>query len=147
MMNILVCIDGSEHGYEAIKKAGEIASNTGSKKISVIYVRETSEHIPVFSESNGQLRQRFSERKEEVTEKIFLEAINILNQYNVECEKIIEDGDPVDRIKEVVSKNDFDLVVIGHRGLGRIQSMVLGSVSHGVVREVKADILVVKKKQ
>lgn len=146
-MNILVCVDGSEQSYEAVKKAGELAKNAGSKEISVICVREPSEYTPVFAESDGQLRKRFEARKEEATKKVFSEVEIILNDIGVKCNKMIEDGHPVSKINEVCSKENFDLVVIGNRGLGRLRSMLLGSVSYGVAQEIKTDVLIVKNKR
>jgi isocitrate dehydrogenase len=40
--------------------------------------------------------------------------------------------------------NDFDLVVIGSRGLNTLQEMVLGSVSYKVAKRVKCPVLLVK---
>jgi nucleotide-binding universal stress UspA family protein len=39
---------------------------------------------------------------------------------------------------------DFDLIVMGSRGLGGIKEYILGSVSNQVVHEAKSPVLVVK---
>ena len=39
---------------------------------------------------------------------------------------------------------NFDLVIIGSRGLNSLQEMVLGSVSHKVVKRVKCPVHIVK---
>ena len=42
------------------------------------------------------------------------------------------------------NENNVDLLVIGSRGLNSLQEMVLGSVSHKVIKRVNCPALVVK---
>ena len=53
-------------------------------------------------------------------------------------------GDPGPAIVDYANKENFDLVVIGSRGLNSLQEMVLGSVSHKVVKRVNCPVLIVK---
>ena len=53
-------------------------------------------------------------------------------------------GEPGPAIVEYANKENFDLVVIGSRGLNSLQEMVLGSVSHKVVKRVNCPVLIVK---
>ncbi|MGB8270820.1 MAG: universal stress protein, partial [Priestia megaterium] len=41
-------------------------------------------------------------------------------------------------------KNNFNLVVIGSRGLNSLQEMVLGSVSHKVAKRVHCPVMIIK---
>lgn len=45
---------------------------------------------------------------------------------------------------EFANKGDFDVAIVGSRGLNTLQAMVLGSVSHKIVKRVKAPVLIVK---
>lgn len=45
---------------------------------------------------------------------------------------------------EFANKMDFDVAVVGSRGLNTHQEMVLGSVSHKIAKRVKAPVLIVK---
>ncbi|MBT2670624.1 universal stress protein [Streptomyces sp. ISL-14] len=53
-------------------------------------------------------------------------------------------GEPGPSILDYANKEQFDLVIIGSRGLNSLQEMVLGSVGHKVVKRVKCPVLVVK---
>jgi len=53
-------------------------------------------------------------------------------------------GDPASAIAAYAEKNGVDLVVIGSRGLGKVQSALLGSVSRKVSELTKAACLIVK---
>jgi nucleotide-binding universal stress UspA family protein len=53
-------------------------------------------------------------------------------------------GHPVDEIVGAAARPDVDLVVVGARGLGALQRLLLGSVSEGVLRHVDRPVLIVK---
>lgn len=53
-------------------------------------------------------------------------------------------GEPGPAIVEFTNNNSYDLLVIGSRGLNAFQEMVLGSVSHKVVKRANCPVMVVK---
>jgi nucleotide-binding universal stress UspA family protein len=53
-------------------------------------------------------------------------------------------GRPIDEIVGAAARPDVDLVVVGARGLGALQRVLLGSVSEGVLRHVHRPVLIVK---
>jgi nucleotide-binding universal stress UspA family protein len=59
-------------------------------------------------------------------------------------ERQIVVGHPVDEIVAAAARPGIDLVVVGARGLGAVQRMLLGSVSEDVLRHVDRTVLVVK---
>ena len=53
-------------------------------------------------------------------------------------------GHAIDEIVGAAAQPDVDLVVVGARGLGALQRLLLGSVSEGVLRHVHRPVLIVK---
>jgi nucleotide-binding universal stress UspA family protein len=53
-------------------------------------------------------------------------------------------GDPKSDTIDFMKQNNFDLVVIGSRGLGGIKETFLGSVSNTIVHKSHVPVLVVK---
>jgi nucleotide-binding universal stress UspA family protein len=53
-------------------------------------------------------------------------------------------GDPAREIAAYADSEDADMIVVGSRGHGAIASVLLGSVSRGVLRESKRPVLVVR---
>ena len=53
-------------------------------------------------------------------------------------------GDPATEIVSYADNNAIDLIVLGSRGLGQVESMLMGSVSRKVGNKTKADCLIVK---
>jgi len=54
-------------------------------------------------------------------------------------------SNPSRALINVAKHEDFDLIVVGSRGLGSVASFLLGSVSRQVVSKAHCDVLVVKK--
>ncbi len=54
------------------------------------------------------------------------------------------EGDAVPAICALAEAEGAELIAMGHRGLGDLASLVLGSVSHGVLQRTKAAVLLVK---
>jgi nucleotide-binding universal stress UspA family protein len=64
----------------------------------------------------------------------------------VEVECSVVDGRPADEIVHAAAEPAVDLVAVGARGLGRIERLVLGSVSEHVLHRVDCSVLVVKSR-
>jgi len=57
--------------------------------------------------------------------------------------KLVE-GRPSDKIIETAEKGNFDIIIMGSRGLGGIKEFFLGSVSDRVADEAACPVLIVK---
>lgn len=135
---ILLAVDGSENSIRATDEAVKIASLIPTSKIEVIYVADITKvknevlHAQGKEELDYARRKRFSPIEEKIKSE------------NVNYELKILHGYPGPTIIEYANEEKVDLVVIGSRGLNTLQEMVLGSVSHKVVKKVNCPVLVVK---
>ena len=59
-------------------------------------------------------------------------------------EKIASSKNAVDTIVGFASKNKFDVIIIGSRGLGSPKVNYVGSTAHGIVHSSKVPVLVIK---
>lgn len=135
---ILLAVDGSEHSIRATNEAIKIANLCNDPKVEVIFVADFSKaknnvlHVHDKEELEVSRRKKLSPIEEK------LKANNL--SYNIQ----VLHGEPGPTIVDYANKEDFDLTVIGSRGLNSLQEMVLGSVSHKVVKRVKCPVLIVK---
>ncbi|MCY8631696.1 universal stress protein, partial [Bacillus spizizenii] len=53
-------------------------------------------------------------------------------------------GEPGPTIVSYANENQFDMLIVGSRGLNSLQEMVLGSVSHKVAKRANCPVLIVK---
>lgn len=67
-----------------------------------------------------------------------------LQEANISYQTTILKGYPGPEIVRYANEQQVDLVVIGSRGLNSLQEMVLGSVSHKVMKRVQCPALIVK---
>lgn len=135
---ILLAIDGSEHSLRATQEAIKIASLTKESHIEVLLIAEFSKAKNEILHSEGKEELEVSRRKKlsPATEK--------LKSNNLSYEITILHGEPGPTIVDYSNKESFELLVIGSRGLNTFQEMVLGSVSHKVVKRVHCPVLIVK---
>jgi len=68
----------------------------------------------------------------------------LITEANINHKVTILHGTPGPEIVKYANGSKVDLVVIGSRGLKRLQEMVLGSVSHKVIKQVSCPALIVK---
>ena len=136
---ILLATDGTESATPARKAAAELSAKTDSH-IELVYVGEDISSPAAYndpSDSDQQAAQNARELLDEVTSKIEEDGGRVSESHIVPGEK------PADEIVKLTREQDVGLVVVGSRGLGRLQYAVQGSVSATVVREAECPVLVV----
>lgn len=135
---ILLASDGSENAVRAAKEAVKIASCCKEAIIEVVYV------VDLERVKTDVLHARSAEELDLERRKKNSKVIQYLNEANVNYKTTILRGNPGPEIVKYANEQQVDLVVIGSRGLNTLQEMVLGSVSHKVMKRVKCPALVVK---
>jgi len=136
--HILLAADGSENAVRAAKEAIKMASCLEDSTVEIVYVVD-------FDKSKSEVLHSSSsevinlERRKKITkvEQLFKES-------NVSYKVIFLHGSPGPEIVKYANEQKVDLVVIGSRGLNGLQEMVLGSVSHKVMKRVNCPALIVK---
>ncbi len=72
------------------------------------------------------------------------EATAKFKEKGIEPHTILEEGHASHTISRIADEGDYDMVIMGNRGLGGLKKIFLGSVSNAVIQETKASVLVVK---
>ncbi|GED20847.1 MULTISPECIES: universal stress protein [Bacillales] len=135
---LLLAVDGSENSLRATDEAVKIASLISDCRIEIIYVVDYSKSKNEILHSQGKEELEYTRRKilSPIEEKV--------KSKNIEYKLEILHGYPGPTIIEYANKEKVDMVVIGSRGLNSLQEMVLGSVSHKVMKRVNCPALIVK---
>ncbi|WP_428908363.1 universal stress protein [Niallia sp. Krafla_26] len=136
--NILLAADGSFHSYRAAEKAIELAKFVPHSYIEIVYVIDlNASKADVLNYSNPiQIEQKRREKVE------FIEKL--AKKHGVRYVIKILRGEPGPSIVKYCNENQFNLVIIGSRGLNVMQEMVLGSVSHNVAKRANCPVMIVK---
>lgn len=141
MKKILVAVDGSKNSDKALAEAKKIGTCLESH-ISVIYVMEDIMSHPYvhMQDYKGALDEAFKDQGTEVLER----AKKELEDYNGEVEFLLKPGNPGNRILKVAEEGEYDLIVMGSRGLNAVSRVMIGSVSNKVVNRSDVSVLIVK---
>lgn len=128
---ILVAVAGRGLCEQMLKQLMEIPSVQGAQ-VTVLHV------VP-----NQVSSDAMSEKLEEGG-KILAEAIKSLNLDPNKVTARLKQGDPKTIVCEVADEIDADLIIMGSRGLGRLQAILENSVSQYVFQLTSRPMLLVK---
>ncbi len=141
---ILVPLDGSTPSLEAAKRAVKIAENFGAEVtfFHVQYSLESYINLPhIFApETYNQMREEFKVQGETILEN----AINEVDAQGVTILKKLSAGDPGKQIIEESKEGQYDLVVMGSRGLTGLQDFLMGSVASRVSKHAPCAVLIIR---
>ncbi len=133
---ILVGIDGSERSYKAASYAAELAAKYDAK-VTLMYVASSSTYSDRFA-----AKPTYVPNEDILTGEIFDPAKRILEEKGVAFDTAMELGNPAQLLLDR-SKQDYDLIVVGAKGVSGIQGFLMGSVSSRVVQHSQVPVLVV----
>ena len=143
---ILVGLDGSSHGIDATRAAIELAKTFGSELhlLTVTRPYKVSAKLRQYLEAENLL----GEPKyvlDDMTSSIVADAKEIAGDSGLENVKtIVREGKPARTLLEYAKDNGIDLVVVGSRGVGEVDSALLGSVSQKVSLLSDCTVLIVR---
>lgn len=129
---LLVPTDGSGPAAAALELAARIASETAT--VHVLHVSEPSADGD--AGSDGVLEQ--------TPEEILTDARGSIATAGTSVLTAVREGAPREQILEYVDAHDIEIVSIGSHGRRETESLVLGSVTEGIVRDAPVPVLVVR---
>jgi len=138
---ILLATDGSSDAREAARYARELAIRDSAGVIVVT----AFDPIPTFL-GEPQESEVEAERVAEAR-RIAEEAAQYLKKAGVQVIIEVLEGPAAQAILKVADVRQTDLIVMGSRGHGALASLMLGSVSRGVLAEARTPVLIVKARR
>ena len=134
---ILVPMDGSKNSFRGLDYAIHLARQCGST-ITGLNV------IPFYPKSLILTPISYEKELAKKAKEFMAKAKVRCAQYGIVFSEKITDGHEVEEITGFATEKNFDLIVIGARGLGSVKEVFLGSVSNGVLHKSKIPVLIVK---
>lgn len=131
IQKILLAVSGLGHAEEMLKTLAQLPS-IQKAKVTVLHV------------VSGQTTTEVMTAKWEEGGKILANAIQTLNLDPSQISSILRQGDPKDVVCQVADEIDADLIIMGSRGLKRLQSILSNSVSQYVFQLSSRPMLLVK---
>lgn len=136
---VVVGVDGSDHSLNAAEKAVAIARRFGARLLIATVVRPPEGWWGIggappppdaFASAVVEGRRRILDRAEES-----------LDLDGIEYDMVEEVGDPAIQLAELCRSEEADLLVVGRRGAGLVERIVVGSVADRVAHTAPCPVL------
>ncbi len=139
LKKILVATDGSIHA----KKAMDFTSDISLKyKVTVYLIHVIA---PLHSVAEAYVFQQIKDNQQRVAGEIIGKAEKEIKKKGVEgYQSTILQGNPAQEIIESARDNNVDMMIMGSRGAGKIEMLMLGSASRKVCHLADCTCLTVK---
>ncbi len=136
---ILLAVDGSEHAQRAAQVAADLARASKSKEVRIVVVYDP---LPSFL-GEPNMSQAIAARTMEA-EQVLGKAKAVMGSVPGEVHEEILEGSAAETIVKVAATRKSDIIVMGSRGLGRLEGALLGSNSQKVVSHAPCPVLIVR---
>jgi len=146
---ILVPLDGSKFSIRALNYAINLAKFTGSEIVGIFVIPTDVSPIPfddLFDPLSSIYPLGYKTKLTKYGQKILDSADNKCVKNNIKFTKNILFGNPDTELIAFAEKkkNNIGLVIMGSRGHGHVEEILLGSVSYNVVHKSKKPVLLIK---
>lgn len=136
---MLVAIDGSESGFHALRQSFRLASDEKSWITVVCVVPPYVGDLDMVAVGN----MMDSIRKP--CENALAEAERIAKSEGALIKTVCEEGEAYQRIVDLAESENAELIIMGRRGLRRLERALMGSVTARVIGHSQRDVLVVPR--
>ncbi len=143
LKRILLATDGSEGSSKAAHAALSLAQKFETP-LTVVNVFEPFLPLPEMASAEGQSEQTHDSLSARVLEVVCQQIRSAAQEYGVVVSVFQERGDPAESLVRFADEHQFDLIVMGSRGLGTFKSLLLGSVSHRIAHHAHCPVLIVR---
>lgn len=144
---VLFAVDGTENSYNSIKRTIDIM-NFKKTIVEVIHVKRGKESLPPEVLSDKVWLETILQKEQELSNEILERASDIAekNGVKIDSKKTLE-GSPIEEILSYTEKNEKELVVMGSHGREGLSSLLLGSVSKGILDNTYCPVLIIPTKK
>jgi nucleotide-binding universal stress UspA family protein len=153
-MKFLVAIDGSQGSQHALDKTVQLASVCQASVVLLTVVEPVlTPYYPTVAVmpmgdplfiTPGIGAQEREEQTQKAGQAILDHAQGVCQQAHLTCQTLLKRGSVREIICDVANDEAPDILVIGSRGLGSVERLMLGSVSDYVIHHAPCPVLVVR---
>lgn len=139
--NVVAGIDGSDQSRHAACVSADIARRNGATLHLVTIVRPPEGWWGIVGSppTPSALSKSLTDAQREILDSVMSD----LDLTDIEVIQVEDVGDPARMLLDYAQKVDADVMVIGRRGAGLIERIMLGSVANRVVHDAECPVLLV----
>jgi nucleotide-binding universal stress UspA family protein len=140
MYRVLVPVDGSETAERAARHAAEIARRLGDCEIRLLNVQDPVEEM----QTHGLAREAIAAHREQLAREAGAGARAVLEKSGVRFSFEWRYGDAAQAIVQTAREGRFDAIVMGTRGAGALETLLIGSVAYKVLHLATVPVTLIK---
>jgi nucleotide-binding universal stress UspA family protein len=146
--NILVAVDGSANSDRALDFALGLSEKFGAA-LAILNVSESLSMNAVPAEqsaSSGASMASIAKDVGKIHEEVLRKAVARAREVKpgLVVSSIIRQGDPAAEIVNAAKEGGFDVIVVGHKGMGKVREFFMGTISEKVAHLAICPVIIVK---
>ncbi|MBC2725835.1 universal stress protein [Desulfosporosinus sp.] len=161
-LKVLLYADGSPHSFSATVYAASLFSSIPNMQLTVLHIQENaqgsiegdynlletwssnpnSDWVEHLVEENSETRTEYS-RILAITNKIFSKRGQYVNRQVIYSNYNIPDI--TEAILSFATKKNYELIIMGTRGMTSLKGLIHGSLAHSVLNKSDIPVLLIKK--
>lgn len=137
---ILLAYDGSESSVNALHQAISLVRRGMGVELLIIVVM----HIP---EAASEMYAAYEARGfvSEIAGSLASDAMDIVHKEGIDARTIVRHGIPYVEIVKAAEDEDVSIIMLGRRGMTRLERVLLGGVTSRVIGHTSRNVLVVPR--
>jgi nucleotide-binding universal stress UspA family protein len=137
---VLLATDGSSHAERAADAAIHLAKELTNTSVTLLHVSASA------PKRSDLVNARFDVKSVllEEAHRAILTTKQKFRSEGIPIKLEVALGDPATEIVKHAENGQYGLIIVGSRGLNRLNEVLLGSVSHQVAHEAKCPVMIVK---
>lgn len=138
--NIMIAIDGSPESLEAVRHAMALIQRGLRADVALVNVQEPASLLELATQDSDAI----AAAAVEAGEHLMAAGAALLDEAGVGYSMEVVLGEPSTVLVDMAEQLGAELVILGARGMGAIESVLVGSVSKAVISRCSKPVLVVK---
>jgi len=140
---ILLCSDGSDRSMTAAAAAANLAK-THKAQLTLLHVCQVPSVEAPFPGAPSFCGPAVQAYIRDMHDAVIRRTLPVIERAGMCCDIVEEVGRPAEVIARVANQQEFDLIVVGSRGISSDKAEKLGSVCHRVLHDAFCPVLVVR---
>lgn len=138
--NIMIAIDGSAESLQAVRHALLLIEYGLRADVALVNVQEPASLLELATQDSDAI----ATAAVEAGEHLMAAGAALLDEAGVGYSMEVVLGEPSTVLVDMAEQLAADMVILGARGMGSIESVLVGSVSKAVISRCSKPVLVVK---
>ncbi len=146
MKKVLLASDGSDNSLRAARVLGDFLGAMPTAEVTILYVAHVPRDLQMTDADGHKVLPEIplDVMMRRAAEPVLAATASALGLPAEQVRSEVQVGEPAEEIVDLARMEQYDLVVVGSRGLAPVKEILLGSVSQRVLHTSPCPVLVVR---